>query len=1396
MVDDALSVFPSPAEGVLQPNSDTLITFTFRPKFVPELRGFKAQEKLIPAQNYLARLQIQMLESMHGSAAKDEPLDLVFKGRTCVVQAKLDKQELVFDTLQVMEQKTLVFSLLNESLNLALPFLIEPIAHFKFEPAKGCLSPKASQSIQVTFSPNQIGSIDKTIKLKLFGRDVTAPVEQLNLRLKGTCFMVPNSQAHKPASPISNGMSAAEDSDDGHATVPSTVQTNFGSDDNTNSIGVSPRSATRFDKITAQAPINLDRMKHDEHRRMYGDMIRSSRKDRLLKQRHDIFLGQRENENALDNKRSTHEVIGEWRKTDVDNGLIPPELRLPKAKPNFKIVDALSNLHNLAYYRRKVVSLAIENDLESVEPSYCHSDERRLLMLFQHLLESGHSLAKNAPLITVDGNGLLQKMEPVSAKRGDMASQLNYPLSAGELCNVFTPHSKLDFGVITNHSANTTTLCFLNATTSKTPITVTLSATTASANSDGKRDNLRLEHHDHMSVEPASLQIPPLSVGIFHLTMESHRSNTELNDSHGYVEAHLAYQINDKFKYSLPIVATMNPIQVELRGDGLVQGEMKLHAAVTKNHATAAPQVEKTMQLVNTGSSRARFTWAAKNPIAEDDGSLEVTPSSGFIQAKSSVQLRIIYRPGMKTRIDQNFVVTIYDPYFDNLNKSLKKAPPRQKPAISFADDHHDSSVLSVIPVKINGEVTPSKYTIMGLPDKIKAIPQVDFGILPVSTPQFAAYAKTRPPKLHRFYSSKVMKIRNPGSAFAYFTVANSNASSEVAAHPTSGVIDPDGGVLELMIWVIPSRPSAQPVEDYVVVNIAGSGKQIRIPVLYESKTPHVECIRPSTMKFSCAVGSSDRQELFLKNSGQVAAKVLFDMRGHPELSIMMEKVFTVANRSPDNSRRRVSVASKQQATSGLDAKNNEMMYRLARIGEDDDMIEWCFRNYVSSNQEPFAIRMLNKFEQKSRHLYSLELLPNQQVLMGIHYKPTEKIDVTKMLPMRVFGVSNETSSDPLNMTFPVHLNGFVSPLKISRTNVVFKNKIVYVRDPATGHGPMRASIASREAIELRNVGDEAITWTLDPDVFGEATDMFASRNNLFLKHSVGNISTSTASSDVFKFDVWNGVLQPGEVTTITASFYPPVTGHYATSVSIFVNYDSYERSAFLLEFNGTGVEPALIFDPPEIFLPVSQQGEESVVVFSLINYGYDRNEISYSFSDDLNILLGARRKKEKQSALQQLQQDGQTIAQLESEEVAIEDENPLHGSVKLLFPEGKQLKSDGEPLPVVLRFLSPVSHPLSFTSHVRFFVYDSGVHGIAETKPQKSFYLAVSGTSDSSMLTLWPHMEQQVVEEPIVHAPVAEAEVAPSTGRRQRANTFSHKAMIYDRLKAHGVNADNILKR
>ena len=121
----------------------------------------------------------------------------------------------------------------------------------------------------------------------------------------------------------------------------------------------------------------------------------------------------------------------------------------------------------------------------------------------------------------------------------------------------------------------------------------------------------------------------------------------------------------------------------------------------------------------------------------------------------------------------------MFDPYFDDLGQSSQLEPLQKR-------------IITVI-----GETASTKYTLIGSNEpKSKTFQKIDFGPLPVSTIQYATYAKIHLPQQHRFYSSKNIRIKNTSSNFAYFSAVSSNSKSEVAFHPKQGIIEPDGGVL------------------------------------------------------------------------------------------------------------------------------------------------------------------------------------------------------------------------------------------------------------------------------------------------------------------------------------------------------------------------------------------------------------------------------------------------------------------------------------------------------------------------------------------------------------------------------------------------------------------------
>ncbi|KAJ3144304.1 Cilia- and flagella-associated protein 47 [Geranomyces variabilis] len=186
------------------------------------------------------------------------------------------------------------------------------------------------------------------------------------------------------------------------------------------------------------------------------------------------------------------------------------------------------------------------------------------------------------------------------------------------------------------------------------------------------------------------------------------------------------------------------------------------------------------------------------------------------------------------------------------------------------------------------------------------------------------------------------------------------------------------------------------------------------------------------------------------------------------------------------------------------------------------------------------------------------------------------------------------------------------------------------------------------------------------------------------------------SAEKVFKIDPWRNVLESGATQTVTVTFQPENTGLFEVNVPLHVDYLG-PKPLLHVPLQGFGVEPSLAFDPPEIFLPITPAGVASTAVFSIINYGCERTEIREVIPDEISGLL------------------------------------------ELSFPEGKLLKSDGEKLTVVARFVGSADMPLSFTTKLR--ISNDG---------RRAFYLPVHGTSDTSLLTLqsykWLNMDREVV--------------------------------------------------
>jgi hypothetical protein len=311
----------------------------------------------------------------------------------------------------------------------------------------------------------------------------------------------------------------------------------------------------------------------------------------------------------------------------------------------------------------------------------------------------------------------------------------------------------------------------------------------------------------------------------------------------------------------------------------------------------------------------------------------------------------------------------------------------------------------------------------------------------------------------------------------------------------------------------------------------------------------------------------------------------------------------------------------------------------------------------ITRNDSIYSFDSANLLEESkmSGILYMIEVLPKMESQLILQYSPKSPENIDLNIPLILVG--GETSSK-----ISLNLRSVPSPIQILTDKVEFGNKVVFESNDITHINAPR-----KEEIKFNNNTEQVLTWKIE----------FGSKCELFQK-------------GVFKLEQTQGTIQPKQTETITAIFDPEKAERYETEIFVVVNYLE-TNAEFPVTIVGTGVKPSIVFDPPEIFLPIAAPGSDSIAEFSIINYGCERTELTVTSDIELknhNLFL------------------------------------------KLEYLESKILKGDGESIQVAFRFgsLDPASPtiPIGFSTKVEFI--DSS---------NNSFFVTVHGINDNSLFSL-----------------------------------------------------------
>lgn len=296
-------------------------------------------------------------------------------------------------------------------------------------------------------------------------------------------------------------------------------------------------------------------------------------------------------------------------------------------------------------------------------------------------------------------------------------------------------------------------------------------------------------------------------------------------------------------------------------------------------------------------------------------------------------------------------------------------------------------------------------------------------------------------------------------------------------------------------------------------------------------------------------------------------------------------------------------------------------------------------------------------------NIFIIDVNPDECMDLQLVFKPRQVKQYSLDIPVRCLGGN-------INHILHLETNAISSPITLSKNAIDFQNRVL-VKD----FNAMMNGEDAKEIVHIENKSGTTMKWSFD-------TAVIEQRGN------------------VFRIEPTQGTLFPDQTQALCVFFKPDNTGPVSSEVHLYVESLGF-KSPVSLQLKGTGVEPSLAFDPPEIILPFIPAGGEITSVFSIVNYGCDRTEIRFNIPQE-----------------------------------------PLskYGNLELSFPEGRLLKGDGEKLAVIVKYTSNVkdaggakdikNNSTSFAIKVEF------LNQISQT-----FYLPIRGTSDSSLLTLQPYL-------------------------------------------------------
>ena len=484
---------------------------------------------------------------------------------------------------------------------------------------------------------------------------------------------------------------------------------------------------------------------------------------------------------------------------------------------------------------------------------------------------------------------------------------------------------------------------------------------------------------------------------------------------------------------------------------------------------------------------------------------------------------------------------------------------------------------------------------------------------------------------------TKTAAIKNVGGHTAIFNIEP--LVPGITCTPTRGRIL-TGSTQELRLAFRPM--DAQLYQTSLMVNVRG-GKTLRLPVRAEAKVPQVtlRCDDDAdSIKFEDSfVGSGTFKPLHLVNSGNIPAILTLDLSDCPDF-VLADQDKHLISTTATGLEEDISGPGGISIVKPLHDDDSEASDAGSdSAGTDDEGgSEASPRQRAGANAQDKGLR------------YRIAVPANGTLSFCLGFMPAVVDSYSFRLNISLAGV--DLSERDLQRV--VMAKSLKPRLVMSQTVVDFQSKVV-MREGTS-------KVPNRILLNLSNEDDQDLEWQLAVDA-------------------------ASANREIFRIEPSMGKLQPGHSTQVQVAFTPTAVKPYEMVIPVYLGRSQTTKYTELT-LRGIGSNPHILFDRPEVVLPVVPLDVPSKALIFLCNDGYEAFDVrcKVPFADTSKLPL------------------------------------------TVTFPEGQRLTQTNSSIPVEIAFSS--KKPISFTANLDFFDEEG-------TK----FSIPVTGCADNCTLTTFSYI-------------------------------------------------------